>query len=155
MRISRILHNIDVGVEVQFTLLATNGVFVRLNTAVPEFTIVLRNRIFLSNGSQRVFNVPSTFVLKGVMIQFCPRQIFPIRSRKKTNNSISIARLVEFSGFQRRSSTSLPPELIFSTSFTNLLVREPREDCFLRFEKDIGFLGLIGFGLWTTLSYSW
>ena len=54
MRISRILHNIDVGVEVQFALLTTNGVFVRLNTAVPEFTIVLGDRIF-SNGGQRVF----------------------------------------------------------------------------------------------------
>jgi hypothetical protein len=26
---------------------------------------------------------------------------------------------------------------IFSTSFTSLEVREPREDCFLRFAKDI------------------
>ena len=55
--------------------------------------------------------------------------------------------VLSISGFHRRSSPPPPVLFIFSTSLTSLEVREPRLDCFLRFAKDIGFVGLVGFGL--------
>ena len=44
------------------------------------------------------------------------------------------------SGLYNLSSVPEETELIFSTSFTSLAVREPSLDCFLRSEKDIRFL---------------
>ena len=94
LRISRILHDIDVSVVAKTTFLFTNGFFIGFVTRVPEFRVELCDRVFLTKSRKRVLDVPTTRTLEAVIPHTNERHILTLRSRKESNDSITVAGLI-------------------------------------------------------------
>jgi hypothetical protein len=94
LRVLGILHDIDVAVILELTLLLTSSLFVFITTAVPETAVDFTNGILLVESGQGVFNVPTTRTLEGMGVHFRPRYSFTFGGGEETDNSIPVARSV-------------------------------------------------------------
>ena len=96
MGVDGILNNIDVAVVREFTLLLTDSLLVLIATTVPQFAIVFRDGILLTNSGQRVFDVPTTRSLESVRIDLRPRQVLTIRCGEESDHGKTITGLIQF-----------------------------------------------------------
>ena len=141
------LDNIDVGIVRELALLLTHGVLIRVKTAVPEFTVVLRHRIFLTQGSQGVFNIPSTRTLKCMGIHLCPGKFFPFRCGQETDDCITIASLIHF-GFPEALICTTRSIVHLLNFFDQFLSQRTKRGLLFEIGKGHSdYLRLVGFGL--------
>ena len=114
-----------------------NSFFVLVLTTVPQFTVQFTDRILTTNGSQGVFDVPTTRTLEAGRT-VSPRGDLLLRGGEESDNVYPLP-VLSISGFHRRSSAPPPVLFLLLNFFDQFLCQRTKRRLFLKILNPIVF----------------